>query len=307
MMVRWIILAVVQIMPDVTSNKLDTRALSVHYLRAGSGQPLVLLHGWPEFSGVWRKNIPALAEHFDVIAPDLRKFGKTRLRDAKDETPTTPDVLAEDLADLLDGLGLKSVGIVSHDVGAYAAQAFARRWPERIAGLLFFDCPYPGIGGRWAEPGHLKEIWYQSFHQKAFAAELVGYNRDTCRIYFRHFLSHWAHDPHAFDEDLEAWVDNFMQPGNIQGGFDWYIGFNDIRIRSMTNPAPAVASLDIPTRVLWGASDPVLKAEWSDRLPEFFVDIDVSVIPEAGHFVPYERPDVANAEITRFFRNVFGG
>lgn len=298
-------------MPDITSNRLSTEALSIHYLCAGAGDPLVLLHGWPEFSGVWRKNIPVLAEGFDVIAPDLRKFGQTRLRDPEDKTPTTPDVLAEDLAALMDGLGLARAGIVCHDVGAYAAQAFARRWPERVAGLLFFDCPYPGIGGRWAEPGHLKEIWYQSFHQKAFAADLVGYNRDTCRIYFKYFLSHWAHDPHAFDEDLEAWVDNFMLPGNIQGGFDWYIGFNDIRLRVMTEmaagTAPAPARLDIPTRVLWGASDPVLKSEWSDRLPEFFNEIDVTVVPEAGHFVPYERPDVANAEITRFFERIFAG
>jgi pimeloyl-ACP methyl ester carboxylesterase len=294
-------------MPDIPSKTLTTKSLDIHYLRAGDGSPLVLLHGWPEFSGVWYKNIPVLAGDFDIIAPDLRGFGKTRRRDTNDTTPTNPDVLAEDLRDLLDGLGLDRVGIVSHDVGAYAAQTFARRWPDRVAGLLFFDCPYPGVGGRWAEPGHLKEIWYQSFHQKSFAAELVGYNRDTCRIYFKHFLAHWAHDPHAFDDDLEMWVDNFMLPGNLQGGFDWYIGFNDTRIRQMVQGPVEVEALEIPARVLWGASDPVLKAEWSDRLGEYFSDAEVTIVPEAGHFVPYEQPEHANAEISRFFKRIFNG
>jgi pimeloyl-ACP methyl ester carboxylesterase len=294
-------------MADIPSHRITTDALDIHYLRAGSGSPLILLHGWPEFSGVWYRNIPALAENFDVIAPDLRKFGQTRLRDPNDATATTPDVLAEDLLALVEGLGLERVGIVCHDVGAYAAHAFARRWPDRVAGLLFFDCPYPGIGGRWAEPGHLKEIWYQSSHQQPFAAELIGYNRDTCRIYFKHFLAHWAHDPHAFDDDLEAWVDNFMRPGNLQGGFDWYIGFNDARIRQMTQPPLDLPPLGMPTRVLWGESDPVLKAEWSDRLHEYFRQAEVTIVPEAGHFVPYERPDFANAEITSFFERVFEG
>ena len=148
-------------MVDVTSNRLETSNLDIHYLRSGEGPPLVLLHGWPEFSGIWYKNIPALAETFDVTAPDLRKFGKTRLLDPDDPTTTNPDILAEDLLHLADRLGLGHLGIICHDVGAYAAHAFARRWPDRVAGLLFFDCPYPGIGRRWAEPAHLREIWYQ--------------------------------------------------------------------------------------------------------------------------------------------------
>ena len=129
--------------------------------------------------------------------------------------------------------------------------------------------------------------------------------RDTCRIYFKHFLSHWAHDPQAFDADLDLWVDNFMTPGNLQGGFDWYVGFHDARIRQMNQAPLDLPPLEMPTRVLWGASDPVLKAEWSDRLHDYFRNAEVTIVPEAGHFVPYERPDYANAEILRFFRRVF--
>jgi pimeloyl-ACP methyl ester carboxylesterase len=294
-------------MTQISSSFQEIPELRVHYLRAGSGTPLVLLHGWPEFSGIWRHNMPALAAEYDVIAPDLRGFGRTEKLDAATARKTTPEVLADDLEALLDALGLERVGIVAHDVGAYVSQTFARRHPDRVAGLVFFNCPYPGIGARWAAPDHLIEIWYQSFHRQPWAAELVGYNRDTCRIYFKHFLSHWAHDPHAFDAVLEEWVDNFMASDNLQGGFDWYEGFAAARIAMMKNPELAPGPISAPTRVLWGGSDSVLRAEWSDRIGEFFPNSEVSVVPEAGHFVHFERPDYANAEMLCFFAGVMGG
>ena len=289
----------------ISSNFLRTDSLDLHYLRAGSGPPVILLHGWPEFSGVWKRNIDALARHHDVVAPDLRKFGKTRLRDPDDETPSNPDVLARDLRDLMDGLGIPRAALASHDIGAFLAQRFARLWPQRVAGLLFFNCPYPGIGRRWAAPEHLREIWYQSFHQLPWAADLVGYNRDTCRIYFRHFLSHWAYDPHVFDEDLEEWVENFMQPGAIQGGFDWYAGVNEARLRVMRGISEPEPPIQLPVRVLWGAHDPVIKSEWADRLSESFSNAEVTIVARAGHFVHYERPDYANREMLAFLARVF--
>ncbi len=262
--------------------------------------PLMLLHGWPEFWYIWRRNIGVLASRFDVIAPDLRGFGDTDKADGG----LSVEVLADDLFALAGHLGLERFAIVAHDVGAQVAQAAARRAPERLLGLFFFDCPYPGICRRLADPDHLREIWYQSFHQEAWAAELIGHSRETCRIYLRHFLGHWAADPHAFDGDIEAWVDNFMKPGNLQGGFDWYAAVDEGRRTLMREGAPRIPKIDLPTRVLWGAEDPVLKAEWADRLGDYFSDVRMDVAGGAGHFVPYERPELANAEITAFFEEI---
>ena len=163
------------------------------------------------------------------------------------------------------------------------AQALARQHPERITGLFFFNCPYPGIGRRWAEAGHLIEIWYQSFHQMPWAAALVGSSRKTCRTYIGHFLRHWAHDPQAFDADLEAWVDNFMKPGNLQGGFDWYLSVAAARAAVIREEAPAMAKIDLPTRIMWGRHDPVLKVEWVDRLPDYFAAPKITIAENAGH------------------------
>lgn len=274
--------------------------IRVHFVREGSGAPLVLLHGWPEFWYVWHRNIRSLAANFDIITPDLRGFGDTEKPDGK----LTVDVLVEDLFNLADHLGVDRFGMVTHDIGAHVAQAAARRAPERLFGLFFFDCPYPGIGRRWADPGHLMEIWYQSFHQENWAVDLVGHSRDTCAIYFRHFLGHWAANPHVFDNDLDAWVDNFMKPGNLQGGFDWYAAVNEARLTLMREGAPKMTKINVPTRVLWGAEDPVLKAEWADRLTDYFSDIRIDIAEGAGHFVSYERPDLTNSEIVAFFEDI---
>ncbi|MGO8919580.1 MAG: alpha/beta fold hydrolase [Stellaceae bacterium] len=296
-------------MTSFTSRFITANGIRLHYVREGHGAPLLLLHGWPEFGYVWRKCIPALARDFDVIAPDLRGFGDSDKPSPGPSADAGAEVHAADIAALIDGLGLAPVGIVSHDVGAYVAQSLARLHPERLSGLFFFNCPYPGIGGRWAAPDHLIEIWYQSFHQQSWAAELVGSSRAACRTYFRHFLSHWAHDPHAFDEDLEAWVDNFMKPGNLQGGFNWYISAHQARLAVMRGevPRPLRAPIALPTRVLWGESDPILRSAWADRIGEFFSNATVTTVPEVGHFVHYEKPDLACREIRGFFTRLQEG
>jgi len=282
----------------------ETAELSVHYVRAGKGAPLVLLHGWPEFGRTWMHNVPVLAEHFDVIVPDLRGFGETRSKVPRSPQGTPPQLLAKDLAQFADVLGLEKFGIVSHDVGAFAAQQFALAYPQRVAGLFFFNCAYPGMGPRWASAEYFPEFWYQQFHQKDFAAALVGSSREAARIYFRHFLTHWPHQKHVFEAYLEEWVDNFLRPGNLQGGFDWYIGVNRFRRRAMQEGGIIQPKITQPTYFLWGRHDPVLQFAWTDKLCDYFENFELHCAEEAGHFVHFELPDLANETITTFFRGL---
>ena len=283
------------------SQRLPANGISIHLARAGRGRPLLLLHGWPEFWLTWAPCMRLLQDRFQLLAPDLRGFGASDKPASGPSRAAGPEVHAADMLALLDRLGLERVGLVAHDLGAYVAQALARAHPERIVGLFFFNCPYAGIGRRWAEAAHLIEIWYQSFHQMPWAAELVGSSRDACRIYIGHFLRHWARDPHAFDGDLEAWVDNFLRPGNLQGGFNWYSSVAEARAAVIREEVPPMPRITLPTRVLWGRHDPILKAAWADRLGEFFQDPEVTIAEDAGHFVHYETPDPAAAAIVAFF------
>lgn len=287
--------------PDWNHNYASVNGIRIHFVRHGGGFPLILLHGWPEFWRIWCRNIAVLAEQFDVVALDLRGFGDSGKPDLSALEGYTLQHHVDDLRELADALGLERFGLVSHDVGAYVAQAFARTEAERLAGLFFFDCPYPGIGRRWVDADHVAEIWYQSFNQQSWAAALVGTNRDTCECYLRHFLSHWAHDCHTFDPYMDEWVDNFLKPGNLQGGFNWHIANHAARMELIRNGAPTLPRIDVPTRVLWGKSDKILRVTWADRLTDYFSDCRFTAVEQAGHFLPLERPDFANREIMSFF------
>lgn len=283
-----------------------TDELSINYARGGSGEPVVFLHGWPEFNRTWMHNLPEMARRYDVIAPDLRGFGRTQAKDGRRRGGTPPQLLARDLAEFVDALGLERFAIVSHDIGSVVAQTYCQAHPERVSALFFFNCVYPGIGKRWGDPLHFGETWYQQFHQKAFAADLVGSSREATKIYIGSMLAHWAHDSHAFDRVLEEWIDNFRQPGNLQGGFDWYVGVDRYRTQLMTGGAPEAPVIGQKTRVLWGKHDPVLRIEWADRLGDYFADFEFETAPEAGHFVHFEQPELANERMLEFFGRVLG-
>ena len=190
---------------DWQGKTVATVDLDISYVRAGpaDSKPVVFLHGWPEFKRTWLHNIPVLGEQFDCIAPDLRGFGRTVAKVPRAADGTPPQLLAKDLRDFADALGLDRFSIVSHDVGSFVAQQFALAWPERVDKLFFFNCAYPGIGQRWGDYRHFPETWYQQFHQKDFAAALVSSSREAARIYFRHFLGHWSHQKAAFEPYLE--------------------------------------------------------------------------------------------------------
>lgn len=279
--------------------------IELHYVRHGDGDPLVMLHGWPEFWYAWSKVIPSLSASYDVIAPDLRGFGLSEKPDGCATEAYTLDHHVNDLLGLLDHLEIERVGLVSHDVGAMVAHLFARRHPERVAGLFFFNLPYAGIGARQTAPENMNEIWYQGFNQQSWAAELVGYNRDTVRIYFRNLLAHWAQDENVFEKDLEVWVDNFLEPGNLQGGFNWYSAVFPLRIAMMRGEAAPVPPIDTPTCVRWGENEPFMKVEYADKLGDYFTDLDFKSVADAGHFVHYQRPNLAIREIQKFFKKVF--
>ena len=290
---------------DIRHETVMANGVRLHVARTGEGPPLVLLHGWPEFWLTWEPVMARLADRFSLIAPDLRGFGASEKPDPGPSDQAGPEVHAADILSLLDGLGIGRTGLVGHDVGAYVGQALGRRAPERLTGLFFFDCPYPGIGPRLAQPEMLAEIWYQSFHLQPFAAQVVGASREACRAYIGHFLTHWAGgNPHAFDDVLDTFTDNFLVPGNLQGGFNWYLSQQAGRLAMLKGEVPDTAPITVPTGIRWGTQDPLFPYAWTDRLGETFAQLDLAPFEGAGHFPHRERPDAAAREIADFFGRI---
>lgn len=271
-----------------------------HVARTGSGRPLLLLHGWPEFWLTWKPVMARLADRYTLIAPDLRGFGDSD----KPRGPYGPDQHTDDMLALLDALGIDKAGVVGHDVGGAVMQPLARKAPDRIAGLMFFDFVYPGIGPRMAAPDRLNHIWYQSFHQMEMAPALVGATRESCRTYIGHFLRGWSHRKAAFDDVIEDFADNFFKPGNLAGGFAHYRASHAGRVKMMQGEAPALPPITVPTCIRWAEHDPLFPYEWTDRLGETFSKLDLAMFPDVGHFPHREDPDRAAAEIAGFFARI---
>jgi hypothetical protein len=117
-------------------------------------------------------------------------------------------------------------------------------------------------------PDRLSHIWYQSFNQLEIASTLVGATRETCRAYIGHFLRNWAHRKQAHDDVLEAYVDNFLKPGNLEGGFAHYKAAHAGRIAMMKGEAPSLPPIATPTCVRWAEHDPLFpylgRPPWRD-------------------------------------------
>ncbi|GAC1347943.1 MAG: alpha/beta hydrolase [Acetobacteraceae bacterium] len=273
-----------------------------HVAELGDGPPVLLLHGWPEFWLTWEPVMTRLAGRHRLIAPDLRGFGDS-------SKPAGPYGAAEHAADmlaLLDALGVDRVGVVGHDVGGAIMQELARIAPARFTGLFFFDFSYPGIGARMGTPDRLSEIWYQSFHQMPMAPAMLASSREACRLYIGYIIRHWCYRKDAFDDVLETFVDNFLKPGNLAGGFAYYRAAHAGRVAMMRGEAPALPPITVPTCVRWAEHDSIFPYAWTDRLGETFADLDLACLPDVGHFPHREDPDRAAAEIAAFFGRVGG-
>ena len=285
---------------DFPHHNVTVNGLNLHYVRQGSGPPLLLIHGWPGWWYEWHLNIGPLSEHFDVVAPDMRGFAYSDKPDAAPEAAYTGKHFADDIVGLIDALGFERVRIVSHDFGAVWVNKLARTYPDRLEKLVLFDPPYPGIGGRWFQMPHIFNSWYQIFHQMPWAEDLVGATRKSTELYLRHFLSAWSANKDLWtDEEITEYVEAFSQPGAIRGGFNCYRA----ALRGGAFSGPGDLKVTTPTLVLWGDGDAILPFEWSDKIPEFFPNSTLKKVEGAGHFMMREAADRVNGEIIAFMKD----
>ena len=273
----------------------DLPDVRLHYVREGAGPPLFLLHGWPGFWWEWHRNIGALAADHDVIVPDMRGFGDS-------EKPALDRIelyhvnrVVDDTVALMDRLGIERAGFVGHDYGGVLLHKLIRRHPDRVTRAAVINPMVPGFDERYLGADNLHESWYALFHTLDMAAELVGSSREACRLYIGHFLSHWSADPDTFDDDmLDVYVDTFMKPGNLRGGFNFY------------RAEPAWDEVDqtiTDQRMLFLQTlcDPCAPARWSDLVTRWYTNFDIEYVDAAGHFLMVERPLFLHRRLASFF------
>ncbi len=280
---------------QITDHVARVNGLNIHYLRAGTGDPLVLLHGWPQHSLMWRKLMPALAERYTVIAPDLRGAGGSSIPAAGYDKRT----MATDVYALVRQLGFERIFLVGYDHGAGVAYQYASAHPAEVRRLAILDYAMPGFGYEKAmQPSpdwDSGSNWQLAFFTVPDVAErfIVGQERELLTWFFWHISC----NPSAVSQnDFEEYVRQISKPGALRAGINYYAAvWQDMEHHKET----ARRKLRMPVLAVGGeCSGGAGIAQSMQPLAE---NVRGVVIERAGHWLTDERPDALTRQLLTFF------
>lgn len=278
----------------VRHHRLKVNGIEMHYVEAGSGPPVVLLHGWPFTWFSWRKNIAALAKRYRVIAPDLRGYGETDKPVAGYDKRT----MARDILELTRGLGMKRIALIGHDRGARVATRFAKDHAQVVDRLVTLDNIPTVYAAEHFDARLAGKYWIFSFNQVQDLPESLITGREETWI--RYFTRTWSYDPQFLsEEEIAVYVRAVAQPGGLRGGFsDYRAGAEDVA----QDKADRATKISCPVLTMWGREFELVgglfdvAAVWR----EFATNLTAVAVPFAGHMPQEENPGFVNAELEKF-------
>lgn len=274
---------------------IDTNGVRLNVIQAGpiDGPLVVLLHGFPEFSYSWRRQISYLASAgFRVWAPDQRGYNLS------DKPPGiaayTLDELAADVLGLIDAAGEQQASVIGHDWGGAVAWWLAAKYPDRLAKLAVLNVPHGAIMRKYLRQNlaQLRRSWYIFFFQLPWLPEALSR------------LGNWRFPimalknsrPGTFsDDDLDQYRRAFAQPAAYRSMIHWYRAMMQKPVK-----APASGPIRVPTLLIWGVSDKFFEREMAQPSIDRCLDGRLIFIEEATHWVQHEHPDRINELIGCF-------
>jgi pimeloyl-ACP methyl ester carboxylesterase len=270
---------------DVNKAFVEIGGINVAFVEAGQGAPVVLVHGWPTYSHLWRRQIPALAERYHVYALDLPGFGDS---DKPADASYTLDFYVEILAGFLDKMKLERVRLVCHDLGGAISLLWAERYPERVAQLAVLDTtPYPdlpllirlmliaarlpGVGGFMVSRYGLRLVLKLGTARKgAVTDELVAaYNR-----------------PYTADPPARRVLQRIL---------------TELDKQELSEVARNLGRIKAPTLIVWAEKDPSAPLSIAHRLQADIAGSTLKTIPDCGHFLTEDQPDAVTGLLADFF------
>jgi pimeloyl-ACP methyl ester carboxylesterase len=262
----------------VTHRMVGARDLRFHVAEAGAGEPIVLVHGWPQHWWMWRHVVPLLAPHARLVMVDLRGFGWS---DAP-PGPYDKQTLADDLLAVLDALGLERVRLMAHDWGAWSGFLACVAAPERFEAFLALGAPRPG--GR-PSARQLREVWRFTY-QVVIAAPLLGRRLVADASFIERTLYAGTVDREAITpRDVHAFAAVLAEPARARASVRLYRTF----LARVVARTPR-GHLRVPTRIVVGRDDPAIPAVLLEDALDDADDVGVELVADCGHFVPEERP-----------------
>jgi pimeloyl-ACP methyl ester carboxylesterase len=278
---------------SAATGALSTDGVVLHSVIGGDGPALVLLHGWPQTWWAWHKVMPALAEHFTVIAVDLPGLGDS----SKPSRGYDTDTVSQRIHGLVAELGHDEIHLVGHDWGGAVAYSYAAQFRSTVRRLAVIEMLVPGFG--WEQlltPAPGGWVWHMAFHAVPDVPEMLTAGKE--RAYLSLFLKTMgAYDSTAVTEvDIDEYVRCYTAPGAWHAAFQYYRAwFEDVA----QNEVHAAMPLEMPVLAIGGdfSSGPFP----AQSLSMVAKDVTASIIDRCGHWIASEQPDALVDELVTFF------
>lgn len=274
-------------LPGVTHRQVTVGGVSLHVAEAGEGPPILLQHGWPQHWWVWRRLIGPLAADHRVICPDLRGFGWSDAPPGRYDKET----LAGDLLGLMDELGLalpgsgERVRLIGHDWGGFVGFLACLRAPERFQSFLALSITHPWFttGPGVPDPRALLRLWYQFVVASPFGPALLMREGAMRRVFA-------SAGEGVFDEEtLALYVRALGQPGSARASQSLYRTFLNAETLPILRGRYNDRRLTVPTRLVLGDRDPVLRADTVAGFEDHADDMSLHWVADSGHWLPEQR------------------
>jgi haloacetate dehalogenase len=281
-------------MDAIRHHTLHANGIRQHYLDAGDGPAVVLLHGFPETSFAWRHQIPVLAKKYRVIAPDLRGYGETdKPASGYDKRTMAADTLA-----LVQELGIDRIALVGHDRGARVATRFAKDHPSVVDRLVVMDNVPTRIVARNMNAQTARAYWFFFFHLVPELPETLIAGKED--LWLRHFFSDWCYNPHSISgADFDHYVQAYRRPGAVRGAMSDYRANREDNAQDQVDAEVKIAC---PVLSLWGRDFEAvgkmfdMAAVWG----EMAHNVRAEPIAECGHLPHEEQPERVNGLLLEF-------
>ena len=281
----------------MTTERLKVGDVRLSVTSAGDGEPVVLLHGFPEISYSWRHQLPALAgAGARAFAPDLRGYGDS---DRPSEVEAYAlRALVGDIVGLLDAIGADSAHLVGHDWGGSIAWVLASRAPERVRSLTILNSPHPVASAEARQlPEQQQRSWYMLLFQFTGVAEAWLSGDDFANL--RRFVFDTAAPGVFREQEQERFVAALRRDGALTAALNYYRA--NIPPASWLRPPPDLPPIEVPTMIIWGEADAYMSPILLERsATKVAAPLRIERLPGVSHWVQQEAPETVNQLLIDF-------
>lgn len=274
-----------------------SNGIRIHYVTAGEGPLLILLHGFPQFWYAWRHQIPELAKHYKVVVPDLRGYGETeRPQNVSDYRLS---LVSADITGLIQALGYEKAHIVGHDWGGSVAWKIAMDQPQFVDRLVVINSPHPYkmIKALRSSFSQMAKSWYIFFFQLPYLPE-SAFNMSPRGILEKLFKGAAIRKDAFKDEDIDQYLKAIEKPGALTAALNYY---RALRESVKEEKSEAKKKIGAPTLLIWGEKDTALGKELTYGMESLFTGpFSIQYIENCSHWVPEEQPELVNRLVDQF-------